>query len=79
MHRVRVSSLCRPRFSTSAAHSSGPTGSAKLFADAAEEEAESPAPRRVPERPEEPNWTGDERIEDTVRMELACKSSLIDI
>ncbi|KAJ7475194.1 hypothetical protein B0H11DRAFT_1728040 [Mycena galericulata] len=74
--RARIS-LCRPRFSTSAALSrpSGPTGSAKLFADAAQEEAdESPVHRlQVHERPEEPNWTGDERIEDTVLRMLVDK------
>lgn len=71
LRAARISSLCRPRFSTSATHSrpSGPTGSAKLFEDAAREEAEEAPVRRtqVHERLEEPNWDGDERVEDTVR------------
>ncbi|KAF7329000.1 DUF1992 domain-containing protein [Mycena venus] len=53
----------------------GLTGSAKLFADAAREEveSESTASPRVPQHPEEPNWTGDERIEDTVLRMLVDK------
>ncbi|KAJ7075987.1 hypothetical protein B0H15DRAFT_893671, partial [Mycena belliarum] len=63
-------------FSISAALRAGPTGSAKLFADAAEEEAQPPAPRpRIDPyaRIEEPNWTGDERIQDTVLRMLVDK------
>ncbi|KAJ7730863.1 hypothetical protein DFH07DRAFT_929584 [Mycena maculata] len=79
----RVSPTLCSRFSTSAAllrpsgtnASIGLTGSAKLFADAAHEEAEESPPRRVQahERLEEPNWTGDERIEDTVLRMLVDK------
>ncbi|KAJ6617924.1 hypothetical protein B0H10DRAFT_2218092 [Mycena sp. CBHHK59/15] len=61
---------CRAHFSTSAAlrHGAGHgnlSGSAKLFADAAKEEAEV-APVQPIRGLEEPNWTGEERIEDTV-------------
>ncbi|KAJ7334740.1 hypothetical protein DFH08DRAFT_784815 [Mycena albidolilacea] len=51
------------------------TGSAKLFADAAKEEAESEAtgPQRVPTKPDDLNWTGDERLEDTVLRMLVDK------
>ncbi|KAJ7159831.1 hypothetical protein C8R43DRAFT_853415, partial [Mycena crocata] len=48
------------------------TGSAKLFADAAQEEAQPESPSRV-RRVEEANWTGDERIEDTVLRMLVDK------
>ncbi|KAJ6589086.1 hypothetical protein B0H19DRAFT_1102857 [Mycena capillaripes] len=79
--RARLSFLYRSQFSTSAVLRSEhgplngpPVGSAKLFADAAREEAEleSTAPR-VQQRPEELNWTGDERIEDTVLRMLVDK------
>ncbi|KAJ7034708.1 hypothetical protein C8F04DRAFT_956028 [Mycena alexandri] len=80
LHRVRLSFLCRPRFSTFASarrpvDHAAPVGSAKLFADAAreEEESDSAVPRRIHERLEEPNWTGDERIEDTVLRMLVDK------
>ncbi|KAJ6602483.1 hypothetical protein DFH09DRAFT_1124958 [Mycena vulgaris] len=63
--------LRRPLF-TSAVLRNAPTGSAKLFADAAQEEEQLPAPR-AHTRPEEPNWTGDERIEDTVLRMLVDK------
>ncbi|KAJ7280347.1 hypothetical protein C8J57DRAFT_1302347 [Mycena rebaudengoi] len=50
------------------------TGSAKLFADAAKEEAEDTPSRRAQTlHEEEPNWTGDERIEDTVLRMLVDK------
>ncbi|KAJ7471836.1 hypothetical protein FB451DRAFT_1089928, partial [Mycena latifolia] len=66
--------FARP-LSTSAVLRSGPTGSAKLFADAAQEEAEEarPSPPRLHALTEEPNWTGDERIEDTVLRMLVDK------
>jgi hypothetical protein len=80
LRQVRLSFLCRAQFSTSVALSrpeshpinGGLTGSAKLFADAALEEADPESsttlPRRVHDRlSEQPNWTGDERIEDAVR------------
>ncbi|KAJ7714088.1 hypothetical protein B0H16DRAFT_1619557 [Mycena metata] len=78
LHRVRLSFLCR--FSTFAparrpADHAAPVGSAKLFADAAreEEESDSAVPRRIHQQLEEPNWTGDERIEDTVLRMLVDK------
>ncbi|KAK6974601.1 DUF1992 domain-containing protein [Favolaschia claudopus] len=49
------------------------TGSAKLFADAAREEAEAQPPSRVVDRQEDLNWTGDERIEDMVLRMLIDK------
>ncbi|KAJ6510430.1 hypothetical protein C8R45DRAFT_858298 [Mycena sanguinolenta] len=83
LHRVVRLSSCRPRFSTSAIlckAANGPgngslTGSAKLFADAVREEAEldTPNSRRVLKCQEEFNWTGDERIEDTVLRMLVDK------
>ncbi|KAJ6482126.1 hypothetical protein C8R47DRAFT_1134000 [Mycena vitilis] len=82
MLRARLPFSSRSWFSTSAAlHRPGngplngrPVGSAKLFADAAREEIESePVVARVQERPDEPNWTGDERIEDTVLRMLVDK------
>ncbi|KAJ7074494.1 hypothetical protein C8F01DRAFT_26229 [Mycena amicta] len=52
-------------------YSKHPTGSAKLFADAVKEEAEEKIRRVVVEQ--QPNWTGDERIEDTVLRMLVDK------
>ncbi|KAJ7641351.1 hypothetical protein FB45DRAFT_899997 [Roridomyces roridus] len=49
------------------------TGSAKLFADAAREEAEQSKRVPVHQAAEEPNWTGDERIQDTVLRMLVDK------
>ncbi|KAJ7902707.1 hypothetical protein B0H14DRAFT_3103799 [Mycena olivaceomarginata] len=78
----RLSLPCRSfktTFSTCAARLRPPngalTGSAKLFADAAQEEAESEsaAPQRVPAKPDDLNWTGDERLEDTVLRMLLDK------
>ncbi|KAF7361278.1 DUF1992 domain-containing protein [Mycena sanguinolenta] len=87
LHQVVRLSSCRPRFSTSAilrrpanGHKNGSlTGSAKLFADAAREEAEldTQSSRRVLEPREEFNWTGDERIEDTVGNNVEQRSILI--
>ncbi|KAJ7208017.1 hypothetical protein GGX14DRAFT_634857 [Mycena pura] len=81
LSRVGVFSLCRPRFSTSAARrtsptggvSPGPTGSAKLFADATREETEQIYPSHSHEQPEEHVWNGDERLQDTVLRMLMDK------
>ncbi|KAJ7186754.1 hypothetical protein C8R46DRAFT_1057942 [Mycena filopes] len=77
LHRLRLSLLCRARFSTCAPplDNAAPVGSAKLFADAREEDEESAAApsRRAHERLEEPNWTGEERIEDAVLRMLMDK------
>ncbi|KAJ7262785.1 hypothetical protein B0H12DRAFT_1209546 [Mycena haematopus] len=85
LHRVRLSFPCRSQFSTSAflrrpaneSVNGDLTGSAKLFADAAREEAESDTDtvqsHRIVERPEELNWTGNERLEDTVLRMLVDK------
>ncbi|CAK5278014.1 unnamed protein product [Mycena citricolor] len=88
-NRVHFASLrlCRPHFSTYVAvrnsersdnaSSANLVGSAKLFADAALEE-EQPGPSAPSKRlqdilAEQPNWTGDERIEDTVLRMLVDK------
>ncbi|KAJ7640166.1 hypothetical protein B0H17DRAFT_1149087 [Mycena rosella] len=74
MNRKSWTTLAENRaLSTSAVLRSGPTGSAKLFADAEEEEALAPAPAARLHDPEQPNWTGDERVEDTILRMLVDK------